>query len=79
MQAQKSQIAEVLMPLNGKTLRQGNSEEDWKENNSAARRDRNNSLSRGHRSLHMWKPETGGCQSHSLLDYVEREKQSNLL
>lgn len=26
----------------------------------------------GHRSLHMRKPEMGGCQSHSLLDYAER-------
>lgn len=46
MQVQKSQISEVLMSLNGKILRQGSSEEDWKENNTATRRDRNNSLSR---------------------------------
>lgn len=48
------QIPEVLMSLNGKTHRQGSSEEDWKENNTAARRDRNNSLSRrAQKSAHV--------------------------
>lgn len=42
MQVQKSQIPEVLKSLNG----QGSFEEELKENNTATRRDRNNSVSR---------------------------------
>lgn len=69
MQVQKSQIPEVLMSLKG----QGSSEEERKENNTATRRDRNNSVPRrAQKRVCTWEPEMGGCQSHSLLDYAER-------